>query len=115
MDQLVKLMSGLEVRDLDNSKVEDSVLQALEEVGRHQRRLMDVLERLERRKNRKDVLRLLENDQDQQEGEQPPPFTNINQCRPLSCQKCFFYQLFFVGMITENICDNLIHRIISGD
>ena len=85
MDQLVKLMSGLEVTDLDNSKVEDSVLQALEEVGRHQRQLMDVLERLERRENRKDVLRLLENDQDQQEGQQPPLFTNINQCNVDLC------------------------------
>ena len=68
MDQLLDLMAGLEVSELSSKEVHLSVLLALEEVTRHQRTLRGILDRLERRKNREEVRQLLDMmDTDQEE------------------------------------------------
>ena len=63
------MMASLEVSALGTREVQLSVLLALEEVTRHQRTLRDVLDRLERRKNREEVSHLLESDVEEEEEE----------------------------------------------
>ena len=60
MDQLLDLMAGLEVSELSSKEVHLSVLLALEEVTRHQQTLRGILDRLERRQNREEVRQLLD-------------------------------------------------------
>ena len=71
MDQLLDLMAGLEVSELSSKEVHLSVLLALEEVTRHQQTLRGILDRLERRQNREEVRQLLDMmDTDQEDLEE---------------------------------------------
>ena len=71
MDQLLDLMAGLDVTELSSKEVHLSVLLALEEVTRHQRTLRAILDRLERRQNREEVRQLLDMmDTDQEDLEE---------------------------------------------
>ena len=57
---MLDLMAGLDVTELSSKEVHLSVLLALEEVSRHQRTLRGILDRLERRQNREEVRQLLD-------------------------------------------------------
>ena len=71
MDQLLDLLAGLEVSELASKEVHLSVLLALEEVTRHQQTLRGILDRLERRQNREEVRQLLDMmDTDQEDLEE---------------------------------------------
>lgn len=81
MEQLLELMSRLDVSQLGSREVEISVVTALQEVTRHQRTLRDVLARLQRRQNREEVSQLLHTEQEMEEGEQTLPMAAL----PGSC------------------------------